>query len=78
LRDGTEVIMMKSNIHPDMKELTARCACGAEYQVWTTKDEMKLDVCSNCHPFFQGKGDSMILDTEGRIDKFRRKYGDNY
>jgi len=78
LREEFEVRTMKAEIHPKMNKITARCACGAEYEVWTTREEMKLDVCSSCHPFFQGKGDSMIIDTEGRIDKFRRKYGDKY
>ncbi|HPE69056.1 MAG TPA: 50S ribosomal protein L31 [Thermotogota bacterium] len=69
---------MKKEIHPEMHLVTARCACGAEYKVWSTGKEMKLDVCSACHPFYQGRGDSMIIDTEGRIDKFRKKYGDKY
>ncbi len=69
---------MKDQIHPKMNKIVARCACGAEYEILTTVDEMKMDVCGACHPFYQGKGDSMILDTEGRIDKFRKKYGDSY
>ncbi len=70
--------MLKTKIHPVLKKIQARCACGAEYEVWSISDEMKLDVCSSCHPFFQGKGDSLIIDTEGRIDKFRKKYGNKY
>jgi len=69
---------LRQKIHPEMKKITARCACGAEYEVWSTLNEMKLDVCSSCHPFFQGKGDSMFLDTEGRIDKFKKKFGEKY
>jgi len=69
---------MKDKIHPKMNKITARCACGAEYEILTTLSEMKMDVCGSCHPFYQGKGDSMILDTEGRIDKFRKKFGDSY
>ena len=67
---------MREKIHPAMHRVTALCAYGAKYDILTTNENVKLDVCSRCHPFFQGKGDSLIIDTEGRIDKFRKRYGD--
>ena len=48
------------------------CACGAEYESGSTLEKIRVDVCSNCHPFFTG--DSRILDAEGRVEKFRKKY----
>jgi len=71
---------MKKGIHPEMKLVTVKCACGAEHTFWTTKPNIRIDVCSNCHPFYKGGGKSgvVIVDTEGRIEKFRKKYGENY
>jgi len=63
---------MKQGIHPDYKVTTVRCACGEEYQTRSTKESIRLDICSVCHPFFTGK--QKLIDTEGRIDKFRKKY----
>lgn len=67
---------MKEKIHPKLNRVKAQCACGATYNILTESEIVKLDVCSRCHPFFQGKGDSLIIDTEGRIDKFKKRYGD--
>jgi large subunit ribosomal protein L31 len=67
---------MKETIHPKMNSVTAQCACGAKFEIQTVNEIVKLDVCSKCHPFFQGKGDSLIIDTEGRIDKFKKRFGD--
>ena len=71
---------MKKGIHPEMKLVTVKCACGAEHTFDTTADNVRIDVCSKCHPFYTsgGKGGVLIVDTEGRVEKFRRKYGDNY
>ncbi len=71
---------MKKGIHPEMKLVTVKCAsCGAEHTFWTTRENIKIDVCSNCHPFYQGKGaGAVIVDTEGRIEKFRKKFGESY
>ena len=52
--------------------ITITCACGAEYESGSTLEKIRVDVCSNCHPFFTG--DSRILDAEGRVEKFRKKY----
>ncbi len=63
---------MKQDIHPDYKVATVHCACGESFQTRSTKPSIRLDICSNCHPFFTGK--QKLIDTEGRIDKFRKKY----
>jgi large subunit ribosomal protein L31 len=63
---------MKQGIHPDYKLSTVHCACGESFQTRSTKPDVRLDICSNCHPFFTGK--QKLIDTEGRVDKFRKKY----
>jgi len=54
------------------KDLIISCACGAEYESGSTLDVVRVDICANCHPFFTGE--NRILDAEGRIEKFRKKY----
>ncbi len=63
---------MKEGIHPDYKLATVTCACGNTFQTRSTKGNLRLDICSVCHPFFTGK--QKLIDTEGRVDKFRKKY----
>ncbi len=63
---------MKQDIHPDYRVTTVTCACGNTFQTRSTKEIVKLDICSSCHPFFTGK--QKLIDTEGRVDKFRKKY----
>ena len=63
---------MKPNIHPEYAEITVHCACGHSWQTRSTSKELHLDICSNCHPFYTGK--QKIVDTGGRVDKFRRRY----
>ena len=58
--------------YPDYKVTTIHCACGEAFQSRSTKENVKLDICSNCHPFYTGK--QKLIDTEGRVDKFRKKY----
>jgi large subunit ribosomal protein L31 len=62
---------MKPEIHPNYNEVTIGCACGANYKTRSTKN-YNIDICSACHPFFTGK--AKLIDTEGRIDRFRKKY----
>jgi large subunit ribosomal protein L31 len=62
---------MKPDNHPNYKPVTIGCACGANYETQSTK-EYNIDICSACHPFFTGK--AKLIDTEGRIDRFRKKY----
>lgn len=69
---------MKKGMHPEMKLISVKCTCGAEHKFYSTKDNIKIDLCSSCHPFYLGDASSMIIDTEGRVQKFRNKYGDNY
>jgi large subunit ribosomal protein L31 len=63
---------MKDGIHPSYRVLTVSCACGNTFQTRSTSTELAVDVCSACHPFFTGK--QRIVDSKGRIDKFRKKY----
>ena len=64
---------MKENMHPQLHDVSVHCACGNEFMTRSTKKELRVEVCSNCHPFFTGK--QRLMDTEGRVEKFNRKYG---
>lgn len=65
---------MKPDIHPDYQEVTVNCSCGNSFKTRSTAGhDLNLEVCSACHPFFTGK--QKIVDTGGRVDKFRQKYG---
>jgi large subunit ribosomal protein L31 len=65
---------MKADIHPAYTEITVTCSCGETFQTRSTRGaSVHLDVCSACHPFYTGR--QKIVDTAGRVDKFRRKYG---
>ena len=66
---------MKAEIHPDYADVAVTCSCGNVFTTRSTLGEkdLHIDVCSQCHPFYTGK--QKMLDTAGRIDKFRRKYG---
>jgi large subunit ribosomal protein L31 len=63
---------MRENIHPAYPTAKVHCACGAIWETRSTTGELQLDICSNCHPFFTGK--QKLLDTQGRIDRFNKKY----
>jgi len=68
---------MKKGIHPNYYEdAVIRCACGAEYRIGSTRPEIKVEVCAKCHPFFTGE--TRFVDTEGKIEKFMKKYGHIY
>lgn len=66
---------MKADIHPNYQEITVTCSCGNSFKTRSamSKSELKVEVCSECHPFYTGT--QKIVDTAGRIDKFRQKYG---
>ena len=66
--------VMKAGIHPDYKAVEVHCACGATWTTRSTKDELRLEICSSCHPFFTGK--QKLIDSAGRVERFTRKYGD--
>ena len=63
---------MKEGIHPEYKEATVVCACGNTFKTRATKENIKVEICSKCHPFFTGK--QKFVDTAGRVDKFLKKY----
>jgi large subunit ribosomal protein L31 len=65
---------MKSDIHPEYREIEVTCSCGNTYKMQSTmKKALHIEVCSACHPFYTGK--QKIIDTAGRVEKFNRKYG---
>ena len=64
---------MKSGIHPDYIETTITCACGQVFHTRASRKNMRVEICSHCHPFFTG--DKKIMDTTGRIEKFQKRYG---
>ena len=64
---------MKAGIHPEYKEATIKCGCGNVIKVGSTKENMSVEVCSKCHPFFTGK--QSRSSRAGRVDKFNKKYG---
>ena len=64
---------MKTDTHPKFYNAVVTCSCGNEFNTGSTKPTMRVEVCSKCHPFYTGK--QKLMDTAGRVDKFRRKYG---
>ena len=64
---------MRADIHPEYHDVEVRCACGATWRARSTKPELHLEICSNCHPFFTGR--QKLIDTEGRVERFTKKYG---
>ena len=63
---------MKEGIHPNYQPTTIKCACGEVIETRSTKQDIKVEICSKCHPFFTGK--QKLVDTGGRVDKFKKKY----
>ncbi|MCT4585589.1 50S ribosomal protein L31 [Peptostreptococcaceae bacterium AGR-M142] len=63
---------MRKDIHPEYKTITVHCACGETFESGSTSDEIKVEICSKCHPFYTGQRKN--LDKGGRIDKFKKKY----
>ena len=64
---------MKQDIHPAYKPITVSCACGATFQTRSTKESLRLDICSVCHPFFTGR--QKLVDSAGRVERYNKKYG---
>jgi large subunit ribosomal protein L31 len=64
---------MREGIHPEYKEVTVTCACGEEFVTKSTKDNLRLEICSKCHPFFTGK--QKLVDSAGMVERFERRYG---
>ena len=63
---------MKQDIHPTLHRITAVCACGNTFETHSTKEELRLEICSECHPFFTGK--QKLIDSAGRVERFERRY----
>ena len=63
---------MKKDIHPEYKQTAIKCACGNEVTVGSTRSDITVEICSHCHPFYTGK--QKLVDSAGRIERFRRKY----
>jgi large subunit ribosomal protein L31 len=74
--DANERSLMKPGIHPDYHAVTVHCACGHNFSTRSTikGDMLKVEICSNCHPFFTGK--QKLIDTAGRVERFTKKYAD--
>ncbi len=68
-----EVKHMKDGIHPNYTQTQVRCACGAIIETGSTKENMRVDICSKCHPFYTGK--QKLVDTGGRVDRFNKRFG---
>lgn len=67
---------MKKDIHPKYMECMVRCGCGATWQTRSTQNELKVEICSSCHPFFTGN--QKLVDSLGRVDRFTKKFGGEY
>ena len=68
-------VFVKEGIHPDYKPTTITCACGNVIETGSTKENIQVEICSNCHPFFTGK--QKLVDTGGRVEKFNRRFNRN-
>ena len=66
---------MQTGIHPAYDQVTVKCACGSKFLTRSTVGDLHVDICSRCHPFFTGT--QKIMDTEGRVERFRKKYARN-
>ena len=64
---------MKEGLHPDYKPTTSTCACGATWETGSTKEDIHVEVCSKCHPFYTGR--QKLVDTGGRVDRFKKRFG---
>ena len=67
---------MKADIHPTYHKIKAKCACGNEIELGSVNETMEVEICSSCHPFFTGK--QKLVDTAGRIEKFKKKYARHF
>ena len=66
---------MRERTHPEYKKCVIRCACGNEIETSSTKGDMRVEICSKCHPFFTGR--QKLVDTGGRVDRFNKRFGFN-
>ena len=70
---GKKEFTVKPGIHPKYTQTDVRCACGATWKSFSTKEDLHLDICNNCHPFYTGR--QKLIDTEGRVERFTKKFG---
>ncbi len=63
---------MKTGLHPKLHDVTVQCVCGATYETLSTKEDIRVEICASCHPFFTGQ--RRVVDTEGRVEKFQQRY----
>lgn len=63
---------MKANLHPVYQKVEALCACGNKFETRSTSNNLHVEICAKCHPYFTGK--QRLIDTQGRVDRFRKKY----
>ncbi len=68
-----EVKQMKEGIHPEYKTAVVKCACGETFETRSTREKINVEICSKCHPFYTGK--QKLVDTGGRVEKFRKRFG---
>ena len=68
-----QVNNMRQGIHPEYKKAVVKCACGETFETMSNTDEVKVEICSKCHPFYTGKQE--LVDTGGRVDRFKNRYG---
>ena len=66
---------MKKDIHPEYKKMKIKCVCGNEIETGSVMDDITVEICNNCHPFFNDK--KKIMDTEGRVERFKKRYEQN-
>lgn len=66
---------MRKGIHPEYNTIVAKCACGSEVELGSVNKEIKVEICSECHPFFTGK--QKLIDSAGRVEKFMKKYANH-
>lgn len=64
---------MKEGIHPEYKAAVVKCACGETFETRSTREKINVEICSKCHPFYTGK--QKLVDTGGRVEKFRKRFG---
>jgi len=64
---------VRTGIHPELHRITAVCACGNSFETHSVKEELRLEICNACHPFFTGK--QKLVDSAGRVERFRQRYG---
>jgi large subunit ribosomal protein L31 len=67
---------MKNDIHPEYRKIKASCACGNEFELGSVENEINVEICSACHPFFTGK--QKLIDTAGRIEKYKKRYAKHF